>query len=238
MLFLNLFYPILIFAYIGIDIKEKSYVLHEDYEIKYNTCSISEFYLSPLVIIIMFYIIIGLYLFMNDILNNGRCKDWNYYLIFLLSIYELFIGIYTTGISLSYDGYILMDKTFHYSIPIVEFVIILLMVIPNIINSFKNQKEISSEDEHSFQAILEHPVTFIFFKEFLDKRLCIENLRFWVIVNIYRDRYEDHEGKLAKLIYKKYICDGSDYEVNVSSSQKKRISDTLFKSENVFIIYI
>lgn len=132
-----------------------------------------------------------------------------------------------------------MDKYFHYSIPAVELVIILLIVIPNCINSFRNQKEISSEDEHSFQAILEHPVTFIFFKDFLDKRLCTENLRFWVIVNIYRDKYEDHEGNLAKLIYKKYIADESEFEVNVSASQKKRISDTLNMSQNVFIyIYI
>lgn len=183
--------------------------------------------------------IIGLYLFLTDLFCNRKLKDWNYYLIFILSIYELFIGIYTTGISLNYNDYISMDKYFHYSIPAVELVIILLIVIPNCINSFRNQKEISSEDEHSFQAILEHPVTFIFFKDFLDKRLCTENLRFWVIVNIYRDKYEDHEGNLAKLIYKKYIADESEFEVNVSASQKKRISDTLNMSQNVYIyIYI
>lgn len=94
-----------------------------------------------------------------------------------------------------------------------------------------HKKNTNLEDEHSFKAILENPITLVYYKSFLDKRLCSENLRFWIVINNYHEKFENINPDYAMKIYKKYIEDGSEYEVNVSASQKRKIKDLLDKNK-------
>eukprot|EP00924_Labyrinthula_sp_SR-Ha-C_P014077 maker-scaffold_56-snap-gene-1.81-mRNA-1 protein AED:0.04 eAED:0.04 QI:0/0.5/0.33/1/0/0/3/70/524 len=92
----------------------------------------------------------------------------------------------------------------------------------------KTRKEIERRRNSglTLTEILEDEMGYTYFKQFLVDMFCVENIYFYQVVR----QYKAHRGSLssqAKNIYKKFIKEGSPYQVNISYQAWKPIQDVI-----------
>jgi hypothetical protein len=69
----------------------------------------------------------------------------------------------------------------------------------------------------SLVGLLQNQQTLPFYKKFLQKQFCLENVLFWQDVELYK-KAKDHELEgLSRSIYQKYLVLGSELEININS---------------------
>mmetsp|Transcript_11813 Transcript_11813/g.31884 ORF Transcript_11813/g.31884 Transcript_11813/m.31884 type:complete len:220 (-) Transcript_11813:191-850(-) len=79
----------------------------------------------------------------------------------------------------------------------------------------------------SFDYVTSSYVTFMSFKRFLLHEQSLENLHFWLDVEVYRGLDEKERWTRARELNERFVRPGAMYEVNVSSQHKQKVAKVL-----------